>query len=395
MALLACLGFVGVLAWLVVGRVLSLQTLAPPPLLSALAWGGLVGCLAAAAPCGLGALLREELDHGYIGIERSLLDVPILCAAVLLGVVASGGWAGSSTLRVDAQTSAARHSRRGASLAPLALAVLHAGAMAYKSTVLADASAGGSASGSDATGVGGCRPTGGAATSALLWTSALVPFLGFVWSARLWLSVTPERLLATERLLLERRVAGRSFRQTVVAGLGTLEAGPGDSQSAVDESVPASSSGKPAGNGVIVLIHGFGAGNGLWCENLRTLSANHRLLCVEWRGCGRSNRPRFAASNYSDTVSAAPLRATSPHQFLLPSVCLRDRIGSDRPPAAVPISDGSGGAVAACRWSGSSRPSSAGGRRWASSNPSRWSGTAWGPCWRRSGRACILAASAS
>ena len=40
----------GVLAWLVVGRVLSLQTFAPPPLLSALAWGGLVGCLAAAAP---------------------------------------------------------------------------------------------------------------------------------------------------------------------------------------------------------------------------------------------------------------------------------------------------------------------------------------------------------
>ena len=184
-ALLACLGFVGVLAWLVVGRVLSLQTLAPPPLLSALAWGGLVGCLAAAAPCGLGALLREELGHGYIGIERSLLDVPILCAAVLLGVVASGGWAGSSTLRVDAQTGKARHSRRGASLAPLALAVLHAGAMVYKSTVLTDGSAGASASGSDAAGVGGCRPTGGAATSALLWTSALVPFLSFAWSARL------------------------------------------------------------------------------------------------------------------------------------------------------------------------------------------------------------------
>eukprot|EP01045_Picozoa_sp_COSAG04_P005255 COSAG04_NODE_240_length_19070_cov_16.914027_9_plen_376_part_00 len=304
-ALLACLGLVGVLAWVVMGRVLSLQTLAPPPLLSALAWGGLVGCLAAAAPCGLGPLLREELDHGYIGIESSLLDVPILCAAVLLGVVASGGWAGSSNLRVDAQTGEARHSRRGASLAPLALAVLHAGAMVYKSTVLIDRSAGGSASGSDAAGVGGCRPTGGAAISALLWISALVPFLSFVWSARLWLSVTPERLLATERLLLERRVAGRSFRQTVVAGLGTLEAGPGDSQSAVDDSVPASSSGK-ASNGVIVLIHGFGAGNGLWCENLRTLSANHRLLCVEWRGCGRSKRPRFTASNYSDTVRCVP-----------------------------------------------------------------------------------------
>ena len=80
-------------------------------------------------------------------------------------------------------------------------------------------------------------------------------------------------------------------KETVVAGLGTLEAGPGDSQSAVDDSVPASSSGKAAGNGVIVLIHGFGAGNGLWYENLRTLSANHRLLCLaRIRG---SREPRF------------------------------------------------------------------------------------------------------
>ena len=141
----------------------------------------------------------------------------------------------------------------------------------------------------------------------LVW--AVLILLVAMWNSSWWLPITYERQLVAERLLIDSRCGGSGcehatrishsrttvlpYRQYVLAGLGTVEAGP--------SSTPAnqkSDSDAP----VIVLIHGLGSGSGHFCEQLVELSEHHRLLCVEWRGCGRSDRAKFTPKTHEETL---------------------------------------------------------------------------------------------
>ena len=76
---LGALGVILVIFWLLLGQLLSLQTLAPPALLSVLAWAGVGGLyvqLLSITPCGLREALHRELSRGYVGFE-SLLDAMV------------------------------------------------------------------------------------------------------------------------------------------------------------------------------------------------------------------------------------------------------------------------------------------------------------------------------
>jgi non-heme chloroperoxidase len=42
----------------------------------------------------------------------------------------------------------------------------------------------------------------------------------------------------------------------------------------------------------IVFLHGLGTSTQVWTAQLADLSADHRTIAYDWRGCGRSGRPR-------------------------------------------------------------------------------------------------------
>jgi pimeloyl-ACP methyl ester carboxylesterase len=255
------------LTWVVVGRLLSLQTLVAPGLLLALGWIGVLSLYMGliSATCGLLPTLQYETEQGYLGFDLSLLDVLVVLTVAMPAVGLAGGWAARSTLcrRIPAAWSSLS-----------AVVLLNTVFVAAKGYTLAQRS-------------GRCRPSS-SATALLLAAAGLCVWLGGIWCSRIWRPATAERLAAAERMLLELRGGGRPFRQSVIAGLGTVDAGPAD--------------GGSADAGVIVMIHGFASGNGLWCENLADLSERNRLLCVEWRGTGRSHRPFFTPTTYEQAV---------------------------------------------------------------------------------------------
>ncbi len=293
---LSTLAVLVVLSWLLVGRLLSLQTLASPAVLSVLTWAVVVALfvqLLSSTVCGLSRTLQDELHHGYAGFGQSLLDVVAVFTVTMLAAAICGGWAASSTVL---------RPRRCALLPVIAVVLLHTVFVATKVVAMTWAvtiDESGSKAGSSSSDSPESCAVSILASKWLLSAAQMSVVLTAAWSSRIWAQATPERLKAAERNLVEARVNGRLFRQRVVAGIGTLEAGPGSS-AAVDRSLPCGES-QSENTQTIVLIHGLGAGNGLWCENIEALSARHRLLCVEWRGCGRSDRPKFTARTYGET----------------------------------------------------------------------------------------------
>lgn len=297
--MLGTLGVLLVISWLLVGQLLSLQTLVPPAVLSVLTWAAVVGLyvqLIASTACGLSQTLNYEVHHGYTGFEQSSLDVLGVCTAATVAAAICGGWAASSTIL---------RPRRCALLPVVAVVLLHTAFAATKAIAMHRASTrtthGNASSDTGSGSIGSAESCALSMTASGWFLSATQTsvVLTAAWSSRIWAQATPERLKAAERNLVEARVNGRSFRQRVVAGIGTLEAGPGGSAD-IDKSLPCEEKQSEAVQ-VIVLVHGLGAGNGLWCENIEALSARHRLLCIEWRGCGRSDRPTFDARTYSET----------------------------------------------------------------------------------------------
>ncbi|CAM9901769.1 unnamed protein product, partial [Ectocarpus sp. 13 AM-2016] len=87
------------------------------------------------------------------------------------------------------------------------------------------------------------------------------------------------------------------FEQSVVAGLGTV---------CVKGCHQSFEAGVPSGEvapekPVLVLLHGYAAGNGFWMFVLKELSAHFRVVCVEMYGCGRSERLPFNAKGPAET----------------------------------------------------------------------------------------------
>lgn len=46
---------------------------------------------------------------------------------------------------------------------------------------------------------------------------------------------------------------------------------------------------------VLILLHGYGSGSGLWCFNVDDLARHFHVYAVDWLGCGASERPPFHA----------------------------------------------------------------------------------------------------
>ncbi|CAM9569585.1 unnamed protein product, partial [Ectocarpus sp. 8 AP-2014] len=131
---------------------------------------------------------------------------------------------------------------------------------------------------------------------AWLWLALVSSAFVYASMARWWTDASMPRLQEAEAALLEK-YAQVEFEQSVVAGLGTVcvkgfhqsfEAG-GPSREAAPE--------KP----VLVLLHGYAAGNGFWMFVLKELSEHFRVACVEMYGCGRSERLPFKAKGPAET----------------------------------------------------------------------------------------------
>eukprot|EP00903_Cladosiphon_okamuranus_P011448 g10785.t1 len=134
-----------------------------------------------------------------------------------------------------------------------------------------------------------------------LWCALVSSVVVYVSMARLWTDTSMPRLEGAEASLL--KTYGKvEFEQTVVAGLGTVcvkgfhepysDSGPGSTRLG-----GGSSPQKP----ILVLVHGYAAGNGFWMFILKELSAHFRVVCVEMYGCGRSDRLPFNAKGPVET----------------------------------------------------------------------------------------------
>lgn len=120
----------------------------------------------------------------------------------------------------------------------------------------------------------------------------------FVSVLNLWVPASPEQLEDAEDAMLELSTEGSTlapsghsgenprYRRFKCAGLSTIEA-PNPCTAAVGVQD------RP----VLVLVHGYGAGNALWTLNLDALAAHYRVYALDWLGCGLSDRPRFTAEN--------------------------------------------------------------------------------------------------
>ncbi|CAM9257231.1 unnamed protein product, partial [Phaeothamnion confervicola] len=138
--------------------------------------------------------------------------------------------------------------------------------------------------------------TGGGWRNAFLWAALALSLALYANAARWWTSAFLEDLEAVEGLLLREAAPNVSVRQTVVAGLGTLEViGLSD-----DATTAAVSGGVLGYKPPLVLIHGYAAGNVFWSFNLEALSRDFRVYCVELYGCGRSTRGKFSAKTPED-----------------------------------------------------------------------------------------------
>lgn len=294
------------LGWVCLGRILTLHNVVRGKTLAGLAW--LSGCClyvgtvtSCCTGCGTGGWqdeLGKQVGIMQSGRQQGSQTLADLMAAFTVGVVAAeaaGRWALSG------------HYTRGRwvspNLAPVLVVCIFAALCSVKQSFVKAGAADSDSQDWQCT-YWALRAVN--LPSALLGLVALVA----LWSSSAWLPITYDRQLVAERLLVDSRCGGSGahnctrishscssllpYQQTVLAGLGTMEAGP----TKPPQKGEADTDTAP----VIVLIHGLGSGSGHFCEQMVELSENHRLLCVEWRGCGRSNRAKFTPKNYEETL---------------------------------------------------------------------------------------------
>ncbi|KAL4161998.1 hypothetical protein PRNP1_002546 [Phytophthora ramorum] len=100
-----------------------------------------------------------------------------------------------------------------------------------------------------------------------------------ICNLHLWLPSDLQVLEKVEKKIYEQYLV-TDFKQTKVAGLGTIH-------------VPYCGDGKQLPPRNLVLVHGYMAGNAFWAANLQTLAKAFNVYAVEWRGIGRSDRPKW------------------------------------------------------------------------------------------------------
>eukprot|EP00752_Nemacystus_decipiens_P018676 g16743.t2 len=136
---------------------------------------------------------------------------------------------------------------------------------------------------------------------AWLWFAMVLSAVVYVSMARLWTDTSMPRLEGAEAALL-RAYGEVEFEQTVVGGLGTVcvkgfHEPYTDSAGGGVVRAGGASPQKP----ILVLVHGYAAGNGFWMFVLKELSLHFRVVCVEMYGCGRSDRLPFNAKGPAET----------------------------------------------------------------------------------------------
>lgn len=102
-----------------------------------------------------------------------------------------------------------------------------------------------------------------------------------------WVPANESALEARESSLYKAHVK-TDYEMTKVAGLGTVHVPYSGDQ---ERTTPVKK---------LVLVHGFGGGNGLWTLNLHELSKHYDVYAVEWIGAGRSDRPKFTAKTFEE-----------------------------------------------------------------------------------------------
>ncbi|KAG6976696.1 hypothetical protein JG688_00001124 [Phytophthora aleatoria] len=107
----------------------------------------------------------------------------------------------------------------------------------------------------------------------------LFPVWLSICNLHLWLPSDLDELEKVERKIYEYFIV-TEFSQTKVAGLGTIH-------------VPYCGDGKQLPPRNLVLVHGYLAGNAFWTANLQTLAKSFNVYAVEWKGIGRSDRPKW------------------------------------------------------------------------------------------------------
>ncbi|KAF1785158.1 Alpha/Beta hydrolase fold [Phytophthora cactorum] len=107
----------------------------------------------------------------------------------------------------------------------------------------------------------------------------LFPVWLSICNLHLWLPSDLDELEKVERKIYEHFIV-TEFSQTKVAGLGTIH-------------VPYCGDGKQLPPRNLVLVHGYLAGNAFWTANLQTLAKSFNVYAVEWKGIGRSDRPKW------------------------------------------------------------------------------------------------------
>ncbi|KAG6582816.1 putative serine protease family S33 [Phytophthora cinnamomi] len=118
-----------------------------------------------------------------------------------------------------------------------------------------------------------------AIVDALAVLCCLFPVWLSVCNLHLWLPSDVTELEKVERKIYEQYLV-TDFKQTKVAGLGTIH-------------VPYCGDGKQLPPRNLVLVHGYMAGNAFWAANLQSLAKSFNVYAVEWKGIGRSDRPKW------------------------------------------------------------------------------------------------------
>ncbi|TMW66519.1 hypothetical protein Poli38472_004284 [Pythium oligandrum] len=122
-------------------------------------------------------------------------------------------------------------------------------------------------------------PSEGATIAAITATTVCCVPWTCICQLQLWIPASVEELERTESKIYQQFIE-TDVHLTKIAGLGTVY-------------VPYCGPKVDGGPRTLVLVHGYMAGNVFWAPSLQALARHFVVYAVEWRGVGRSDRPKF------------------------------------------------------------------------------------------------------